>query len=543
MMQETDITHKPLPRTPSLWIVNTFLLLGLFFIIVVGRYGDALPQFVASILGEGFLALAVIALVRLERLPIRETLRLRWPGWQPVALSVILALGVWIVGVTISLTLSLLLGYTAPTSPDAYPQTPWDALLMLTATMVAAPVCEEIMFRGYVQRAYDRWGAGGGIVICSAIFALYHLRFLGLLGLAPIALMLGLVAWRSGSLVPGMVMHAVYNGMASMVILASAFFPLTTVIATMGGLVCLSVVMAPLALAALWLLWRHTSTPIIPPLPRLVGWRRWAWPLPLLAVLGIYGYAAFREVLLGRFPEVLAVESLALQPPLAWEETAHIWNYEIRTPFNEAIGDAACTLTPYDTFLQLSCQMQHRAFVDQLPFLSPPRDAAAENEERFWNHNLSWARDSLQVMTLERMQGDEENPPVFWDLPRLSTELTVTHEETLQKTDLTSATLLQDEWPWRLSALPFDIAYGSKTAFVWVDNAGQIHTDKVYVGVAGGEPVWTPAGNFVAWKVTLTYTAAEEEEIEMAAWYDVDAPHTLVRYDDGTVRYLLSSVK
>ncbi|MBN2006488.1 MAG: CPBP family intramembrane metalloprotease [Anaerolineae bacterium] len=541
-IQESDISHKQLPRTPSLWIVNTFLLLGLFFIIVVGRYSDALPQFAVSILGEIFLALVVIALVFFERLPIRETLRLRWVGWKPPALSIILALSVWFIGATISIILALLLGYTPPTSPESIPQTFGGTVLLLIATMVAAPICEEIMFRGYVQRAYDRWGAWAGIVVCSAIFTLYHLRFLGLLGLAPVALMLGVVAWRSESLLPGMAMHAAYNGMASIVIIVNAFFPFTTVLATTGGLICLSAVMIPLSLVAIWLFWQYTSVPVMPVPSHLAGWRRWIWVLPLLVILGIYGYAAFREVLLGRFPEVLAVESLELQPPSAWEEGAHTWNYEIRTTFDEVVGDAACTLTPAEAVLQLNCRMQHRPFTDQLPFLTPALSTDDENEGRFWNQDLSWTRDDLQVITLERMQGSQEDPSVFWHLTGSSAELTVTHEDTVQKTDLTSATLLQDEWPWRLSALPFKIAYGSKTTLVRADGAGQIQTEEVYVGVTGSESVWTPIGSFVTWKVVLSYATAGEET-ELAAWYAVEAPHILVQYDDGVVRYLLSSVK
>ncbi len=522
--------------------MNTFLLLGLLFINVVGHYSDALPQFVANILGEGCFALAVIALVRIERLPIRETLRLRWPGWRPMALSVVLAMCAWLVGLTISVILSLVLGYSPPTSPDSYPQTPGAALLLLVATTVAAPICEEIMFRGYVQRAYERWGTPAGILIGSLIFCLYHLRFLGLLGLVPIALLLGVAAWRSGSLFPGMMLHAVYNGMVCVVIIANAFFPQTTAVAAAAVLVLFSAIMIPLSLVALWLLWRYTSAAPAPVAAPLAGWRRWVWVLPLLAVLGIYGYAAVLEVLTGRFPEVFAVESLELQSPPAWREDVHTWNYEIRTASNGIVGNAACTLTPSDAVLRLDCQMNHKQFSQKALALSPTLSAAS-SDKRSWEQTLSWAQDSLQIVTLERIQEMENRSPILWNLPQLSAGLTVTRGQAIQTTDLTSATLLQDEWPWRLSALPFAIAYGSKTAFVWVDDLGQVHTDDAYVGVAGGEQIWTPAGNFVTWKVALTYATAKDEKVELAAWYNVEAPYTLVRYDDGVVSYLLSSAQ
>jgi hypothetical protein len=42
--------------------------------------------------------------------------------------------------------------------------------------------------------------------------------------------------------------------------------------------------------------------------------------------------------------------------------------------------------------------------------------------------------------------------------------------------------------------------------------------------------VTTPAGRFTAWRVSVG---------EETAWYDVAAPHALVKYDDGFLVYLL----
>jgi hypothetical protein len=55
------------------------------------------------------------------------------------------------------------------------------------------------------------------------------------------------------------------------------------------------------------------------------------------------------------------------------------------------------------------------------------------------------------------------------------------------------------------------------------------------VVVRNAEPVWTPVGSFIAWRVTVGD--------RQTAWYDAEAPHTLVRYDDGLVTYLLSDVE
>ena len=89
--------------------------------------------------------------------------------------------------------------------------------------------------------------------------------------------------------------------------------------------------------------------------------------------------------------------------------------------------------------------------------------------------------------------------------------------------------------------LPFEIGYGSQLSFAWLDEGGAMQVSPAYVGVVGGEPVWTPAGAFVAWKVVLKYTPTAGEETTLAAWYTAEAPHMLVRYDEGGVSYLLAA--
>ncbi|NLE76941.1 MAG: hypothetical protein GX605_09345, partial [Chloroflexi bacterium] len=56
-----------------------------------------------------------------------------------------------------------------------------------------------------------------------------------------------------------------------------------------------------------------------------------------------------------------------------------------------------------------------------------------------------------------------------------------------------------------------------------------------FVVVAGAEPMWSPAGRFVVWRV--------EVGDQQVAWYDAQAPHTLVRYEDHGVTYLLTGVE
>jgi membrane protease YdiL (CAAX protease family) len=91
---------------------------------------------------------------------------------------------------------------------------PWDQLLMLIETAAAAPIVEELMFRGLLFPALKwRWGYVGGVVLTSAVFGLLHPNLpAGFLPLWTLGAAFAVVFQRRQSLLPGIVMHAIHNG-------------------------------------------------------------------------------------------------------------------------------------------------------------------------------------------------------------------------------------------------------------------------------------------------------------------------------------------
>jgi membrane protease YdiL (CAAX protease family) len=90
----------------------------------------------------------------------------------------------------------------------------WVAVVISAAS---AGICEETGFRGYMQRPIEqRSGALVAILISSFFFMLLHLRKdWATMGMVPIVLgagvLLGLLAWASGSLIPCMIGHTLMD--------------------------------------------------------------------------------------------------------------------------------------------------------------------------------------------------------------------------------------------------------------------------------------------------------------------------------------------
>ena len=93
-----------------------------------------------------------------------------------------------------------------------------------------------------------------------------------------------------------------------------------------------------------------------------------------------------------------------------------------------------------------------------------------------------------------------------------------------------------------MTALPFEIAYGARHPLLSVTPAGEYQAQARYVMVRDGEPVWTADENVLAWRVTVAAEGSADADGALSAWYDAEPPHTLVRYDDGAVTYVLEEI-
>ena len=88
----------------------------------------------------------------------------------------------------------------------------------LLAVALAAPLAEELVFRGVLARglatALRPWVA---VVISAAAFALYHVIPPQMVAAFPLGLALGYFALRADSIVPSLVVHAVNNTVVTIV--------------------------------------------------------------------------------------------------------------------------------------------------------------------------------------------------------------------------------------------------------------------------------------------------------------------------------------
>ena len=88
-------------------------------------------------------------------------------------------------------------------------------MALLVSAVVVAPILEEMIFRGLVQSALrSLLGPWATVIVASTLFAALHYGaadWVTLPGLLVLALILGWLYERTGSLWPGIIAHAGFN--------------------------------------------------------------------------------------------------------------------------------------------------------------------------------------------------------------------------------------------------------------------------------------------------------------------------------------------
>ncbi len=220
-------TRPPVPTIGEMVVLMGVTLLAMFYGTLLLQGAPLLA--IIHTTQWGFILLPALLLVWALKLDFRQTFKLRRPPWWAVLAAVLAGSGSWVAA---QLIVQLL--FDADVLPVPNPAMeefsrqlgelaadPDTAVMLFLGVAVAPAICEEALFRGLAQGALRRRvSARSAIVIQAALFGVYHLNVYQALPAFAVGLLMGWLAERSGSLLPGVILHALHNGLA----LATQFY-------------------------------------------------------------------------------------------------------------------------------------------------------------------------------------------------------------------------------------------------------------------------------------------------------------------------------
>jgi uncharacterized protein len=207
----------------------------ILFLVALGWSGSHRSQKETAIAGHTavyvvtivyqWLLVAFIAFgVRLRGLRIRDLVGGRWNSFEAVLTDFAIGIGAWftiIVGAGVLVYVMKLQTQLTHSEQNLMkkiaPQTGHE-LAWFIALALTAGFCEEVIFRGYLQKQIKAWtsSSAAAVVLSTLIFGFGHLYQGWMLAIAPtiLGLILALMAeWRK-SLRPGIILHTWQDSLA-----------------------------------------------------------------------------------------------------------------------------------------------------------------------------------------------------------------------------------------------------------------------------------------------------------------------------------------
>lgn len=511
-------------------------LFSMFLVIVFGFTSQDLYGPLGLIVTE-LLCILVPALfwLRSARVPFKEGLLLRWPGWKLIWICLVLGVCAWFIGAFLDQIVAMLFGYVPGQPPSALPHDAASSLVLFVGVAITAPIAEEIFFRGALQRAFRKRGVWFGILFTAALFALFHLRFQGLPALVPVSILLGFVVERSRSLLPAIAVHFANNALAAGIGIGVSLRP--DIFLSFPLWVCIGFLLSLLAFVVLLLIFVGATRParqpgISQPAPRPRFTLEAKWPLVIAFI--VFAWFANNEFVAGRHPESfskglpLEFQTMSLPEPLELE-------YLILSPLGEPVGEARCRMYEMGVEIGLDCAFNVQEFNATDGFSTWSDSGHAEELQVRWNAEdmrLVHYRADMSAKGWSQTYSADPGVGVFnLDLRYF--------DDTKKHLELPQGALLSGEWAWRSMALPFELYYARQTTlglpFAWdqEQEASVPMAKDTVLSITSAVPLHVPAGNYHAWIVEVD---------DQTAWYALAEPHVLLRWFNEYTIWELKSI-
>jgi len=191
---------------------------------------NRMAMYLTTMIFEWFLFALIYVGLRLRAVSMREIIGPKWSSFQAVMIDLGVACVFWVCALIILTVAGRLLRITPEMQRSVFfllPQTGAEICVWILLSTTAG-ICEETIFRGYLQRQFTSWtrSAVAGVILSAVVFGAAHSYQGGrqpfLIGI--FGALFGILAVMRKSTKPGMIAHALQDSVSG--IAASLYFRL-----------------------------------------------------------------------------------------------------------------------------------------------------------------------------------------------------------------------------------------------------------------------------------------------------------------------------
>ncbi len=223
--QEEKITRPiepELPLTPAK--AGLIVFLSIFAFVLVGvlargfaeLFWESVEWYSPFMIVELFIIVPAVYVVKRYGYPLKAAFRLNPVSFDVLLWSLLAGLSLAILGDQLDRIIQSWFPMPAEIIEqlEATFKTPHlgDFILLFLIATIGAGVCEEMLFRGFFQQILEKrtyWFAA--ILLPAMLFGLIHVLPWLIFQITVLGLILGLIAWRTNSIYPTILIHATNN--------------------------------------------------------------------------------------------------------------------------------------------------------------------------------------------------------------------------------------------------------------------------------------------------------------------------------------------
>jgi membrane protease YdiL (CAAX protease family) len=152
-------------------------------------------------------------------LPIKETFRLNKIGLVPSVIIILASFPAYFAALMFNNIVIYFLQFIGdiPQQPIPVPENVSQLLVGIFVIAVSPAICEELLHRGLMMKAYEKRGTFKAIIITSIFFGMFHFDITNLLGPIFLGIIIAYYVVRTNSIFAGMLAHFMNNAIAELI--------------------------------------------------------------------------------------------------------------------------------------------------------------------------------------------------------------------------------------------------------------------------------------------------------------------------------------
>ena len=214
--KRSNIKKGGVPSLGDAWLV---LAVTLLLMIYVGGMVQIKYGYLGVIVTQLIVAGVSVLVSLYTKKSMRETFKLNLPKLRHILGGLLMLFGGVLIGMILTAIASIFFKNSAAEMGDTMSYLMGDSFLISLLMVAVLPaICEELMFRGYIFASLEnKLNYKKAIIFAGLLFGAYHMNITQFFATALLGIIMCYVAYKSRSILPGIIMHFTNNALSVVV--------------------------------------------------------------------------------------------------------------------------------------------------------------------------------------------------------------------------------------------------------------------------------------------------------------------------------------